>query len=107
MQPICCFHGDLLTIGIDMTIQEIITIMTNLSKKAGASHLSLFGSYAKGTATKRSDVDFIVYGCPDIEKLKEDAEQIPTLRKIDLFDYDEVCNPMLREEMDKYGKIIY
>lgn len=90
-----------------MTIEEIIDQVAELSRRAGVEHLSLFGSFAKGNNTKYSDIDFIVYGCVDMERLKEEADQIPTLRKIDFFDYNEVCNPLLREEMDKYGKVIY
>jgi len=30
-----------------------------------------------------------------------------TLKKIDIFDYDEVCNQYLREDMDEYGRKIY
>ena len=49
-------------------------------------HLALFGSYAKGTATKYSDLDFIIYGPVDMEKLREQIDEIMTLKKIDLFD---------------------
>lgn len=39
--------------------------------------------------------------------LSEKIDDIPTLRKIDLFDYDEVCSNYLREDMDKYGIQIF
>lgn len=41
-----------------MTIEEIIEQVTSICKENHVEHLSLFGSYAKGTATKYSDVDF-------------------------------------------------
>ena len=41
------------------------------------------------------------------ENIEEEVEEIPTLRKIDIFNYDEVCSELLREDMDKYGKQIF
>lgn len=69
--------------------------------------LDLFGSIATGTATPTSDIDFVVYGCQDILKLEEDLEEIDTLRKIDIFDYDSIKNKFLLEHIQKYGKQIY
>lgn len=91
----------------NMTIEEIIDQVTQICKKHHVEHLSLFGSYAKGTQTPRSDIDFIVYGVDDIEELRIEIDDIMTLKKIDIFDYDEVCNQYLREDMDEYGRKIY
>lgn len=90
-----------------MTIDEIIDKVTIICKNNGVEHLSLFGSYAKGTATKYSDIDFIVYGTVDIERLQEQVDEIMTLKKIDLFEYDVCQNQYLKEDMDKYGRKIY
>ena len=90
-----------------MTIEEIIWQVTEICKKNGVEHLSLFGSYAKGNATKYSDIDFIVYGKVDIEHLQEQVDEIMTLKKIDLFEYDMCSNQYLKEDMDKYGRKIY
>ena len=70
-------------------------------------HIYLIGSFATGTARKTSDIDFAVKGCKDILKLEEDLEEIETLRKIDIFDYDSIKNKYLLENIDKYGKQIY
>lgn len=35
------------------------------------------------------------------------AEEIMTLKKIDLFEYDLCQNQYLKEDMDRYGKKIY
>lgn len=90
-----------------MTIDEIIEEVVRICKKNRVEHLSLFGSYARGTQTEKSDIDFIVYGVKDIETLREEIDEIMTLKKIDVFDYDEVCNQFLREDMDEYGRKIY
>lgn len=91
----------------NMTIDEIIEEVVRICKKNEVEHLSLFGSYARGTQTEKSDIDFIVYGVKDIETLREEIDEIMTLKKIDVFDYDEVCNQFLREDMDEYGRKIY
>jgi predicted nucleotidyltransferase len=90
-----------------MTTEEIISRVADICRKNNVEHLSLFGSYAKGTQTKYSDIDFVVYGHTDIEKLREQIDEIMTLKKIDLFEYDLCQNQYLKEDMDKYGKKIY
>lgn len=90
-----------------MTVEEIIEQVTEICKKNHVEHLSLFGSYAKGTATKYSDLDFIIYGKVDMERLQEQVDDIMTLKKIDLFEYDLCQNQYLKEDMDRYGRKIY
>ena len=90
-----------------MPIEEIISRVTSIAHKYNAKRLDLFGSFARGTQTERSDIDFVVYGCEDIDGLMEEVDEIHTLRKIDIFNYDEVCSDYLREDMDKYGKQIF
>lgn len=90
-----------------MPTDELIRRVTDICRKNGVNHLKLFGSFATGTATPRSDIDFVVYGCDDILKLKDDIDEIPTLRTVDIFDYDNIHNKYLLEDIEKYGKQIY
>ena len=90
-----------------MPISELIEQVTEICKKNGVKRLDLFGSFATGTSTPTSDIDFVVYGCNNLIKLETDLEQIETLRKIDIFDYDSIHNEFLREYIHKYGKQIY
>ena len=90
-----------------MPISELIEQVTEICKKNGVKRLDLFGSFATGTSTPTSDIDFVVYGCDNLIKLETDLEQIETLRKIDIFDYDSIHNEFLREDIHKYGKQIY
>ncbi len=90
-----------------MSISELIEQVTEICKKNGVKRLDLFGSFATGTSTPTSDIDFVVYGCNNLIKLETDLEQIETLRKIDIFDYDSIHNEFLREDIHKYGKQIY
>ena len=90
-----------------MPISELIEQVTEICKKNGVKRLDLFGSFATGTSTPTSDIDFVVYGCNNLIKLETDLEQIERLRKIDIFDYDSIHNEFLREDIHKYGKQIY
>ena len=78
-----------------------------ICKENHVEHLALFGSYAKGTATRYSDLNFIIYGPVDMEKLREQIDEIMTLKKIDLFEYDLCRNQYLKEDMDRYARKIY
>ncbi len=90
-----------------MPIPELIEKVADICKRNGVKRLDLFGSFATGTAVPTSDIDFVVYGCKDILKLEEELEEIDTLRKIDIFDYDSIRNDFLLEDIHKYGKQIY
>lgn len=90
-----------------MSIETLIRRVTEICKRNDVKHLSLIGSFATGTATPASDIDFVVYDCPDMLKLEKDLESIETLRKIDIFDYHSIHNRFLLEDIEKYGKQIY
>lgn len=90
-----------------MPISEVIDRVTAICKENGVKRLDLFGSFATGTAAPTSDIDFVVYGCEDILRLEEAVLEIDTLRKIDIFEYENICNQFLLEDIKKYGKQIY
>lgn len=90
-----------------MPIPQLIEQVTRICKMNGVKRLDLFGSFATGTALPTSDIDFVVYGCHDLLKLERDLEDIDTLRKIDIFDFDSIRNEYLLEDIRKYGKQIY
>ena len=90
-----------------MPVSELIDKVKRMCQDYGVERLDLFGSFATGTALPTSDIDFVVYGCKDVEKLERELEEIDTLRKIDIFDYDSIHNEFLLEDIKKYGKQIY
>ena len=90
-----------------MPVSELIDKVKRICQDHGVERLDLFGSFATGTALPTSDIDFVVYGCKDVEKLERELEEIDTLRKIDIFDYDNIHNEFLLEDIKKYGKQIY
>ena len=61
-----------------MPIDELIERVASVCKRCGAEHLDLFGLFATGTATARSDIDFVVYGDVDSELLNQMISQIDT-----------------------------
>ena len=92
---------------MNMTFENIIKEIEKVCRKNNVKHLYLFGSYAKGNNHKGSDIDIVVKGVDNIVKLKEDKKKIKTLETIDVFNYEMCKSPFLREDIDKYGKIIY
>ena len=90
-----------------MPISDLIDQVSHICKRNGVQRLDLFGSFATGTATPTSDIDFVVYGCKDILHLEDELADIDTLRKIDIFEYESIKNKFLKEDIEKYGKQIY
>lgn len=90
-----------------MDVDEIIERVEKICRANNVKGLSLFGSFAKGNAAFTSDIDFVVYGCKNIIKLEQDLEQIETLRKIDIFDFENIRDEYLLEDIKKYEKQIY
>lgn len=90
-----------------MQIEEILQEIIRICKNNSVTKVILFGSRAKGTALERSDIDIAVCGVEDIEKLREELEDIPTLYTIDVVDMDECGNELLLEDIKQYGRKIY
>lgn len=91
----------------NMEITEILNQIQVLCRKYQVEHLYLFGSYATGTATDTSDIDIIIKGGRRVDRLRDEIDRIPTLKKIDIFEYDKCRNSYLKEDMDRYGRKIY
>ena len=43
-----------------LTISRIKSVVTKIAKKYGVERVYLFGSYARGDATEKSDVDILI-----------------------------------------------
>ena len=86
----------------------IIIEVVDICKRRGVKHLIIFGSYAKGTNTKHSDLDFAIKGYKgNMDSLIEEIDSIRTLKEIDIVNYDTINNALLREDIDKYGRKLY
>lgn len=88
-------------------IVDLLERIEKICKNNNVSHLYLFGSYAKKTERPGSDLDIVVKGVKDINKLKEEIDDIRTFTIINLFDYDRIKNNYLKEDIDAYAKVIY
>jgi len=86
----------------------IIKQVSEICREMNVKHLVLFGSYAKGTYTEDSDLDFAIKGFNGkMLELLEKVDEIRTLKHIDILDYDKTGNYLIKEEVDKYGRKIY
>ena len=89
---------------------DIVSVCQNIFKEYPVHYCYLFGSYAKGNATEKSDVDLL--GSTDVRGLKFYglAEKLRTeLKKnVDLLHLDQLKdNPELLDEILKDGEKIY
>lgn len=93
-----------------LTVEAIKVACKSIFDKNRLNYCYLFGSYAKGTATEKSDVDLMVsdevsgirfYGL--VEELREELK-----KKVDLISKEQLINnPELLNEVLKYGIKIY
>ena len=85
-------------------IQNICTKHKNIEK------VILFGSRAIDREKYNSDIDLAIVGEFDFlfcERLKGEFENIATLLKFDVIDYNNITNQELINDINKYGKVIY
>lgn len=97
--------------GTPFTIEEIRERVTPVLAQYNVEMAVLFGSYAKGSATSKSDVDMIVK-CNqtgmDFYSLYFEVEDSLEGVKLDFFDVRELKNGItLESEMFKCGVNIY
>ncbi len=93
-----------------LTIEQIRIICSKIFKDYSVEYCYLFGSYAKGKATEKSDVDLLVAmpidGMKFFELIEILREQLK--KKIDLLDISQLDNnPTLIQEILKDGIKIY
>ncbi len=77
-----------------LTLEEIFEIVTPIALKYNIQEIYIFGSYARGEATKDSDLDFLVIGGKDFKlttilAVGEDLREA-FHRDVDVFEIREV-----------------
>ena len=93
-----------------VTLEQISETCRRVLPEYGADYCYVFGSYAKGKATERSDIDLLVSMPADglkyfelIERLREDLK-----KRIDLLDAAQLRNNYdLVQEILKDGMKVY
>ena len=76
------------------TLDEIRKIAAPIAARHGVAALYLFGSYARGEADEKSDLDFLVFGgenfkLTNVLALGEDLREV-LKKKVDIFEIREV-----------------
>ena len=72
--------------------------------------VKLFGSYATGRATSRSDIDLATLGIGDrrqVAQLALDLEDLPIPQKCDVQAYESISYEPLKRHIDEWGVVIY
>lgn len=90
-----------------MTITNLFDEIEVLCRNNNVEHLYLIGSYASGTYTGTSDIDMMVTGLKDLGKLREEIDRIPTLKKIDIINYETCTNKEFIQSVKEHGRQIY
>lgn len=90
-------------------MEEIYHQLAELARQHKAQRLVLFGSRARGDNKDRSDIDLAVYGMPQQERATFwlDAEDLPTLLKLDIVHIMPGMNPKFLENIEKDGVTLY
>ena len=76
------------------TLENIMTMVKPLAEKYHVKEIYLFGSYARGEADEKSDLDFLVFGgenfkLTNVLALGEDLREV-LKKKVDIFEIREV-----------------
>ena len=90
-------------------MDELYTKLANLAARYGAQRLVLYGSRARGDFHARSDVDLAVYGMPEKQRggFFLEAEDLPTLLKLDIVHISENMEPAFLQNIEKDGVTLY
>lgn len=83
--------------------------LAELARRHGAQRLVLFGSRARGDNRERSDIDLAVYGMPQANQSAFwlDAEELPTLLKLDIVHILPAMDPDFLRNIEKDGVTLY
>lgn len=86
---------------------RVLKNITAFALKNSVNKVILFGSRAKGSNTDRSDVDIAVYG-GDFDSFYWDIkEKTHSLLSFDVVNVDQGISNELKEELERYGIVIY
>ncbi len=93
-----CVIVDLLLNNMTREIQQIKKSVLPILRKSGVKRSAIFGSFARGEATKKSDVDLLVefpkrFTLLDLFALERELEE-KLGRKVDLVPYKGIYEPL-------------
>lgn len=91
----------------EKTIEMIKNLFRSYSE---ISEVKIFGSRAKGNYKTGSDIDLAIFGNIDEKLLRHIAfelDELSTPYKFDVLNFDTIENEALKQNIDKYGKLLY
>jgi len=91
--------------------RELISAITELIRQnCDAEKIVLYGSSARGDMSRSSDIDIALFGVP-VSQLGlirlELAENLPSLRDVDVQAFESIRNENLRKRILEEGIIVY
>ena len=89
--------------------ERISREISTFARKHSVQKVVLFGSRARGDNKERSDIDLAVYGMPQKERATFwlDAEDLPTLLKLDIVHILPGMDPKFLKNIEKDGVTLY
>ena len=83
--------------------EELWGQVSGLLREFGVERAVLFGSRARGDFTDASDIDIAIWVQVDEAGLWAAMEQLPTIHKIDVVNYDSLENEFFRQNILRDG----
>ena len=90
--------------------REIRLLQTVFSRHPEVRDVTLFGSRAKGTHARNSDIDLSVRGKHEdlrTETLAMELDELPLPYRFDVLDFNRIQSEPLREHIERVGIVIY
>ena len=88
----------------DRTINEILSYFRT---KPEIEKVIIYGSRAKDTFQKGSDIDFAIWTDGNISHIASELDELPTPYKFDIVDYKNLIHEGLKDSINKDGKLFY
>ena len=94
-----------------LTVREITKLAVPILKKNGVIKAGIFGSYARGEAKKKSDIDFLIKmqdgkSLLDLSRLRNQLkENLKT--EVDLVEYRSIKSRIKKEILNEEVKILW
>lgn len=95
--------------SIDLNEKLILSIQ-NIGAKYPIQKIVIFGSRARGSSNRSSDIDLAIFTLPQFESqgsFSSDIDDLETLLKIDLVFINERTELKLMENIKKDGVVVY
>ncbi|MCD8375758.1 MAG: nucleotidyltransferase domain-containing protein [Oscillospiraceae bacterium] len=90
-------------------MEQLYDQLSRLAQRHHARRLVLFGSRARGDGHERSDIDLAVYDMPERDRgaFWLEAEELPTLLKLDIVYISPGMSPAFLNAIEKEGVTLY